>query len=228
MRHLTQQLLTLSRSDPSSAAHAAHGTVSTWRSSYAPSSSGGPTWPSSATSTLATTARKAVSFVSGEHRLMAELLGNLVDNAIQYGGAGGKITVGVTRNRAMLFVEDEGPGISPSERERVFEPFYRTRDSVAGGCGLGLDHRARDRRASRCVAQDRRSAARPRNADRGRLPDDTRTQPTVSRAVRRGPSGGGRQGDHRRRKVATIRNVGGTLGRVVDIARSASRARLAC
>jgi two-component system sensor histidine kinase TctE len=76
--------------------------------------------------------------VTGEHRLLAELLGNLVDNAIQYGGAGGKITVGIAADPPRLFVDDDGPGISPSERERVFEAFYRTRDSVAGGCGLGL------------------------------------------------------------------------------------------
>ena len=43
--------------------------------------------------------------------------------------------------RIVILVEDEGPGISRSEREKVFEPFYRigsARDPVTGGVGLGL------------------------------------------------------------------------------------------
>lgn len=43
--------------------------------------------------------------------------------------------------RASLQVEDDGPGIAPEERERVFEPFVRldpSRDRATGGCGLGL------------------------------------------------------------------------------------------
>ena len=137
MRHLTQQLLTLSRSDPSSAAMLRMEDVDLAQLVRAELER----WADLAIERdidLGYDGPESGVIVSGEHRLMAELLGNLVDNAIQYGGAGGKITVGITREPAMLFVEDEGPGISPSERERVFEPFYRTRDSVAGGCGLGL------------------------------------------------------------------------------------------
>ena len=66
------------------------------------------------------------------------MLGNLVDNAIQYAGRGSKITVGITPDPVMLIVDDDGPGIPRPDRERVFEPFYRTWDSIAGGCGLGL------------------------------------------------------------------------------------------
>jgi len=76
--------------------------------------------------------------VHGEPRLLSELLGNLIDNAIQYGGAGASVTVGVREHPLKLFVEDDGPGILPQERSHVFEPFYRVRGSAGAGCGLGL------------------------------------------------------------------------------------------
>ena len=44
-------------------------------------------------------------------------------------------------DRVVIAVDDEGPGIPPSEREKVFEPFYRidsSRDPDIGGVGLGL------------------------------------------------------------------------------------------
>ena len=44
-------------------------------------------------------------------------------------------------SQASLIVEDDGPGIAPDERSRVFEPFVRldpSRDRATGGCGLGL------------------------------------------------------------------------------------------
>src|SRR5450631_194586 len=137
MRHLTQQLLTLSRSDPSSAAmlrmegvdlaQLARSELERWADmAIARDIDLGYDGPESGV------------IVSGEHRLLAELLGNLVDNAIQYGGKDSKITVGITANPVTLIVDDDGPGIAQSERERVFEAFYRPRDSIAGGCGLGL------------------------------------------------------------------------------------------
>jgi two-component system, OmpR family, sensor histidine kinase TctE len=137
MRHLTQQLLTLSRSDPSSAGMLRMEGVDLAQLVRAELER----WADLAIERnidLGYDGPESGVIVSGEHRLLAELLGNLVDNAIQYGGAGNKITVGITPDPVMLFVDDDGPGIPPPERERVFEPFYRPRDSVAGGCGLGL------------------------------------------------------------------------------------------
>ncbi len=67
-------------------------------------------------------------------------ISNLVDNAIKYGGKA-DVTLVSEAGRAAITMEDEGPGIPRSEREKVFEPFYRvgsSRDPDTGGVGLGL------------------------------------------------------------------------------------------
>lgn len=78
--------------------------------------------------------------VEGDASGLQELLNNLIDNAIRYTPAGGHITVGVglTQQRAVLCVEDNGPGIAAEHRERVFERFYRILGSGESGSGLGL------------------------------------------------------------------------------------------
>jgi two-component system sensor histidine kinase TctE len=77
--------------------------------------------------------------VRGHDLLVDEMLSNLVDNAISYGGAGGKVTVRLTAGPApVLSVEDEGPGIPEAEREHVLERFYRIAGTPGSGCGLGL------------------------------------------------------------------------------------------
>lgn len=65
---------------------------------------------------------------------------NLVDNAIRYTPDGGKVDLSVTTQdgRAILRIQDSGPGIQVIERERVFDPFYRTLGSDQVGSGLGL------------------------------------------------------------------------------------------
>jgi len=76
----------------------------------------------------------------GDTASLAEMLNNLLDNAIRYTQAGGHITVGVNYEHggAVLRVEDNGPGIAPPHRERVFERFYRVLGSGQSGSGLGL------------------------------------------------------------------------------------------
>ncbi len=78
--------------------------------------------------------------ISGNAFLLREMLSNLLDNAIRYTQPGGQVTVYVTAQaaRVVLSVEDNGPGIPESERERVFERFYRVLGSGVEGCGLGL------------------------------------------------------------------------------------------
>jgi signal transduction histidine kinase len=68
-------------------------------------------------------------------------LGNLVDNARRYGGGSVDLTVRDEADQLEFIVEDRGPGIPESERERVFEPYVRLEASRArhtGGSGLGL------------------------------------------------------------------------------------------
>ncbi|TMG77131.1 MAG: sensor histidine kinase [Betaproteobacteria bacterium] len=76
----------------------------------------------------------------GEPLLLRELFANLLDNALAYTQAGGSVTVR-TQGRdgeAVLEVEDNGPGIPETEREKVFERFYRVAATGGEGCGLGL------------------------------------------------------------------------------------------
>ena len=67
-------------------------------------------------------------------------ISNLIDNAVKYGNRA-YVSLVPEPERVVLTVEDEGPGIPRSERERVFDPFYRienSRDPNTGGVGLGL------------------------------------------------------------------------------------------
>ncbi|MFG3532980.1 ATP-binding protein [Streptomyces sp. NPDC047917] len=80
--------------------------------------------------------------VADEARLR-QVVTNLIGNAVIHTPPGTPIRIGVgtVRGRAVLEVADEGPGLTPAERDRVFDRFYRTDDSRArttGGSGLGL------------------------------------------------------------------------------------------
>jgi signal transduction histidine kinase len=71
---------------------------------------------------------------------MRRAISNLVDNAVKYGG-NAAVSLGSEAERVVVTIEDVGPGIPRTERERVFEPFYRiekSRDPSTGGVGLGL------------------------------------------------------------------------------------------
>jgi len=77
--------------------------------------------------------------VPGDDRLLTELLSNLIDNALRYGNAAGRVSVIVEGGRQpKLCVQDDGPGIPEDERARIFERFYRMPGSNGEGCGLGL------------------------------------------------------------------------------------------
>ncbi|MBL8728106.1 MAG: PAS domain-containing protein [Planctomycetes bacterium] len=81
--------------------------------------------------------------VRADREALRQVGGNLVDNAIKYTPAGGRVTVQVTSaaGRALLEVRDTGIGLSPEDQARVFERFYRVdraRSRDLGGTGLGL------------------------------------------------------------------------------------------
>jgi len=77
---------------------------------------------------------------AGQAEALRTLLDNLVANAVRYTPAGGRVDVrcGKDDQGIWLEVEDNGPGIPPQERERVFDRFYRRAGQSASGSGLGL------------------------------------------------------------------------------------------
>jgi two-component system phosphate regulon sensor histidine kinase PhoR len=81
--------------------------------------------------------------IAGDRRRLAEVLQNLLDNAIQYTLAGGQIVLSAEgREAEVIFtVADTGIGIPKADQPRIFERFYRVdaaRSREAGGTGLGL------------------------------------------------------------------------------------------
>lgn len=74
--------------------------------------------------------------IEGNSALLTTLVRNLVENAIRYCRRGDEVRVSV--EASLLRVVDNGPGIPPSERERVLDRFYRIAGSAGSGSGLGL------------------------------------------------------------------------------------------
>ena len=82
----------------------------------------------------------AASPIPGKPLALKRCLGNLVDNALQY-GEHATISVSESDEQLTIRVLDNGPGIPEAELDRVFEPFYRlesSRNRATGGTGLGL------------------------------------------------------------------------------------------
>lgn len=79
--------------------------------------------------------------IRGQHELMAQAIANVLDNAVKFTPAGGRISV-VVRHRngaVVLTVADSGPGIPRADRQKVLERFVKLEGSRAGpGTGLGL------------------------------------------------------------------------------------------
>ncbi|BDZ47779.1 two-component sensor histidine kinase [Frondihabitans sucicola] len=79
--------------------------------------------------------------VSGDERLLTTLIRNLVDNAARHAEHTVDLHLSSTDAAVTLAVDDDGPGIAPADRERVFDRFVRLdegRDRDSGGSGLGL------------------------------------------------------------------------------------------
>jgi len=91
-----------------------------------------------ASTALAVDAAIEPARINGDAELLAQVVRNLVDNASRH--ARSRVSLSLT-SRGMIVVDDDGPGIPQSERERVFERFVRLDDARArdaGGSGLGL------------------------------------------------------------------------------------------
>lgn len=83
----------------------------------------------------------AMAQVHGESEALRVLLRNLLDNAVKYTPAAGRVDVSLeeAQGRPVLIVEDSGPGIAPADSGRVFDRFYRASGAATEtGSGLGL------------------------------------------------------------------------------------------
>jgi signal transduction histidine kinase len=85
----------------------------------------------------------ALPTIQSDDARLQQILVNLLTNAARYAPAGTAATVELSTDAdgVRLAVEDEGPGVPPEERERIFEKFYRTshgKEQTAKGLGLGL------------------------------------------------------------------------------------------
>ncbi|MFC7645454.1 sensor histidine kinase [Streptosporangium lutulentum] len=80
-------------------------------------------------------------WVSGSQIRLIRVIGNLLSNARRHAATGVEISVGAVGDHAVVTVLDDGAGIAPGDRERVFERFTRLADGRrrdSGGSGLGL------------------------------------------------------------------------------------------
>jgi signal transduction histidine kinase len=79
--------------------------------------------------------------VLGRREDLVRLVRNLLDNATAYASSHVEVSLGATDGRVELTVADDGPGVAPEDRPRIFERFYRAdpvRNRQTGGTGLGL------------------------------------------------------------------------------------------
>jgi two-component system sensor histidine kinase TctE len=85
-------------------------------------------------------AAAAPAWVLARRELLEEALANLLDNALRYTPAGGRVTVtvGVSGDSTNLGVSDSGPGIPADELGRATQRFFRASNSQGSGSGLGL------------------------------------------------------------------------------------------
>ena len=92
--------------------------------------------------------------VQGDPDRIAQILGNLLDNALKYSAAGSPIEVSleVVGDQAVLHVRDYGLGVPAAERDRLFAPFFRstrTRDLPGTGLGLHISKRLAEQHGGR-------------------------------------------------------------------------------
>lgn len=143
--HLVEQLLTLARSEPGAAPPGtAHALQPVDLAAVARQAIG---------DTVAFAATRAVELAleappgegprvdSADASSLRILVRNLIDNAVRYGREAGQVTVrveAVAGGGAQVLVDDDGPGIPETDRERVFDRFYRRSPGETTGSGLGL------------------------------------------------------------------------------------------
>ncbi|MGC9965643.1 MAG: ATP-binding protein [Syntrophobacteraceae bacterium] len=85
--------------------------------------------------------------VPGDRALLQQALNNLLGNAVKFTQNGGKVTLRITDDdegrQIVMEIIDNGPGIDAGELGRIFDDFYRGKDSPMEGAGLGLSNARR-------------------------------------------------------------------------------------
>jgi two-component system sensor histidine kinase TctE len=141
--HLVNQLLTLARAEPESVMAQDRKRFDLHRMAQALTAEWVPRALRAGIDLGLDDSATAPVWIEANELLVREALTNLIDNALHYAGTGSQVTVRVTADwasatpQALLQVSDTGPGLSPTDRERVFGRFVRASD-VGQGCGLGL------------------------------------------------------------------------------------------
>ncbi|KMK66933.1 HAMP domain-containing sensor histidine kinase [Puniceibacterium sp. IMCC21224] len=97
--------------------------------------------------------------VAGDAQMLTQMLVNLLQNAVTHTPPGAALTVALTRDTGAvtLTVSDNGPGIPPDDRERVFDPFFRgsaPRSDTGSGLGLALAKAVADRHNATIALSD--------------------------------------------------------------------------
>ncbi len=97
--------------------------------------------------------------IDADATLLARALSNLIDNAQRHGRGLSRLRLSRRGDLVALEVEDDGPGLSPGEEARIFEPFYRRerggRDAGSLGLGLALVKRIAEAHGGRVIAENR-------------------------------------------------------------------------
>ncbi len=78
--------------------------------------------------------------IQADPNRLAQAIGNLASNAVKYTPPGGRVSIqaGTQGSSVWIRVKDSGPGIPPEEQEKIFQPFYRGRQTVRFPQGMGL------------------------------------------------------------------------------------------
>jgi signal transduction histidine kinase len=135
--HLVEQLLTLARNEPRTTS----GALTAVALDAVAADGVGDSHMLAATRDIELSLEaQAGVMILGDRDALRALVRNLVDNAVRYTPAGGRVRVlcSATSGAALLEVIDSGPGIDAADRERAFDRFYRRAGAPEEGSGLGL------------------------------------------------------------------------------------------
>jgi two-component system OmpR family sensor kinase len=94
--------------------------------------------PAAATAGIHLQLRSQSAIVDGDERRLNQLLRNLLDNALRYATSSVVVVVRVAGQRAIVEVDDDGPGVAPEIADRLFERFAKEAGSDGSGLGLAI------------------------------------------------------------------------------------------